>query len=86
MASAGAVGGAGLIIPVFLPLSIAGLGYAGHQMLHINWTSVAINFFTGPGRISRILLLFFVLFNWKTMPLAWTVSTLSCASGPRASR
>lgn len=72
MASAGAVGGAALILPVFVPLGVVGVGYAGHSMLHINWTSVMTNFFTGPGRLSRILLLFFVLINYKTMPLAWT--------------
>lgn len=74
MASAGSIGGAALILPVFIPLGVLGAGYAGHTMLHMNWSSVLTSFFTGPGRLSRILLLFFVLTNYKTMPLAWTVS------------
>jgi hypothetical protein len=31
-------------------------------------------FFTGPGRTSRIIALAVVLVNWKSLPLAWTVS------------
>ena len=34
-------------------------------------------FFTGPGRASRIVALVVVLWNWKSLPLAWTVCTLS---------
>ncbi|ROT37480.1 hypothetical protein SODALDRAFT_198163 [Sodiomyces alkalinus F11] len=38
----------------------------------IQWRLGLGKFFTGPGSISRILLLFFVLSNWKNMPGVWT--------------
>lgn len=70
MASASAktaTGGLHLILPVFLPVGASALAYAAYK---INW----INFFTGPGRYSRLALLLFVIANWKSMPFVWTVS------------
>lgn len=73
MASSGAVGGTALIVPVFLPLTVASAAYAVRAMLRVDWITFLRQFFTGPGRVSRILLLVFVLTNTKSMPLAWTV-------------
>ncbi|TDZ15895.1 putative thioesterase atnL [Colletotrichum orbiculare MAFF 240422] len=46
-----------------------GLAYAAYK---IQWRAVLASFFTGPGRISRILMLFFALLNLKNMPFVWT--------------
>ena len=67
------VGTLSLFYPVFLPASAAALAYAGHRALYVDWRVWLINFLTGPGRTSRILLVFFVLLNWKSLPLGWTV-------------
>lgn len=32
------------------------------------------NFLTGPGKWSRLFALAVLLFNWKSLPFAWTVS------------
>ncbi|KAK2608922.1 hypothetical protein QQS21_002498 [Conoideocrella luteorostrata] len=56
-----------LTVAVYLFL-LAVAGVAGYGALHVNWEYVL----TGPGRNSRILLLVFVLFNWKALPFAWT--------------
>ncbi|KAK4040273.1 hypothetical protein C8A01DRAFT_46341 [Parachaetomium inaequale] len=68
-----AVGTLALFYPVFLPMSAAALAYAGHRALYVDWRMVLTHFFTGPGRTSRILLVFFLALNWKSLPLAWTV-------------
>ncbi|KAK5628899.1 hypothetical protein RRF57_004614 [Xylaria bambusicola] len=34
-------------------------------------------FFTGPGRTSRIVALVVVLWNWKSLPLAWTYRVIN---------
>lgn len=52
------------------PIAVGSLGYAATR---VNWPLLANNFFTGPGRISRILMLIFAIFNWKNMPFVWTV-------------
>ncbi|KAK0726939.1 hypothetical protein B0T26DRAFT_636184 [Lasiosphaeria miniovina] len=67
------VGTLSLFYPVFLPASVAALVYAGHRASYVNWRIWLYNFLTGPGRTSRILLLFFLVLNWKSLPLAWTV-------------
>lgn len=67
------VGTLSLFYPVFLPASAAALAYAGHRALYVDWRTFITHFLTGPGRTSRIALVFFVLLNWKSMPLAWTV-------------
>lgn len=61
----------GLVAPVFAPVAIGSAGYAAWR---VDWALRMRQFLTGPGRTSRILLLFFVVFNWKNMPFAWTVS------------
>ncbi|KAM5352575.1 hypothetical protein ACJ41O_005297 [Fusarium nematophilum] len=61
--------GLSLVVPVFAPLVVGGAGYAAFK---VKWGRMLKAFLTGPGRTSRILLLMFVFFNWKNMPLAWT--------------
>ncbi|KAL2269204.1 hypothetical protein VTJ83DRAFT_4050 [Remersonia thermophila] len=68
-----AVGTLSLFYPVFVPMGTAALAYAGHRAYQLDWRSILIKFLTGPGRTSRILLLFFLILNWKSLPLAWTV-------------
>ncbi|KAK4104457.1 hypothetical protein N658DRAFT_492559 [Parathielavia hyrcaniae] len=68
-----AVGTLALFYPVFVPMSAAAAAYAGHRALYVDWRRVLRQFVTGPGRTSRILLLFFLVLNWKSLPLAWTV-------------
>lgn len=69
-----AVGTLALFYPVFVPMSVATIAYAGHRALYVDWRTLLTQFLTGPGRTSRILLLFFLVLNWKSLPLAWTVS------------
>ena len=68
--AAGRTGGMHLIGPVFLPALAAGAFYTWWR---VNWKVFMTEFFTGPGRTSRILALLFFLMNAKAMPLAWTV-------------
>ncbi|KAK4243525.1 hypothetical protein C7999DRAFT_18131 [Corynascus novoguineensis] len=68
-----AVGTLALFYPVFMPMSAAAIAYAGHRALYVDWRTVLTHFLTGPGRTSRILLVFFLALNWKSLPLAWTV-------------
>ncbi|KXX77802.1 Protein THEM6 [Madurella mycetomatis] len=68
-----AVGTLALFYPVFVPMSVASLAYAGHRAFHLEWRTLLTQFLTGPGRTSRILLVFFLILNWKSLPLAWTV-------------
>lgn len=70
------VGTLSLFFPVFVPASAALAAYLGHRSLYVDWRAWLRKFLTGPGRTSRILLVFFVLTNWKSMPLGWTVSAL----------
>lgn len=63
--------GLSLVVPVFAPLAVGSIGYAAWR---VSWIPLIKSFLMGPGRTSRILLLLFVLFNWKNMPFAWTVS------------
>ena len=59
-----------LFVPLVGPAAIAAAGYAA---LRVNWAVLLKEFFTGPGRVSRILMLLFAIFNWKNMPFMWTV-------------
>lgn len=56
-----------------VPVSTAAVVYAGHRALQVNWQVWLTNFLMGPGRTSRILLLIFLVTNWKSLPLGWTV-------------
>ncbi|PKS05852.1 hypothetical protein jhhlp_007681 [Lomentospora prolificans] len=68
-----------LLVPMVAPLAVASAGYAAWK---VQWLSLLKAFFTGPGRLQRIFLLLFTLFNWKNMPFAWTLSVyLQSASG-----
>ncbi|KAG9249918.1 capsule polysaccharide biosynthesis protein [Emericellopsis atlantica] len=58
-----------LFVPVVVPLILGGGGYAAYK---VDWKMAITHFLTGPGRTSRILLLFFCWFNWKNLPFAWT--------------
>jgi hypothetical protein len=69
-----AVGTLALFYPVFMPMSAAAVAYAGHRALQADWKMLLTQFLTGPGRTSRILLVVFMVLNWKSLPLAWTVS------------
>lgn len=66
MASANALG-------FLLPLGMGSVAVAGLSAARVDWKTLVVNFVTGPGRTSRILLAFFVLTNWKSMPFVWTV-------------
>lgn len=63
-----------LFLPVFLPATLAATAYAGHRAYHVDWRLWITHFLTAPGRTSRILLVLFLVLNWKSLPLAWTVS------------
>lgn len=63
----------GYIVPAVMSSVAAAAGYAGYCALSADWPVAARVFLTGPGRTRRVLLLLFVLFNWKSMPLMWTV-------------
>ena len=71
------VGTLSLFFPVFVPVSAAGVGYLGYRLSQ-DWKTLLQRFLTGPGRTSRILLLFFLVTNWKSLPFAWTVSAKQC--------
>lgn len=71
MASASSkMGGLALFVPLLGPVTLAAASYAAWK---IHWTLLLKEFFTGPGRGSRICMLLFAVFNWKNMPFAWTV-------------
>lgn len=58
------------IIRLVRLLSLAGAAYGAYK---VDWKKAVKSFFTGPGRIGRILMLIFALLNWKNMPFVWTV-------------
>ncbi|KAF4986204.1 hypothetical protein FDECE_16074 [Fusarium decemcellulare] len=58
-----------LAVSFFAPVAIGSAGYAAYR---VHWITLMKAFLTGPGRTSRILLMLFVMFNWKSMPFAWT--------------
>lgn len=62
--------------PVLLPLSVAALAWAAYNG-QAHGVDFAKKFFTGPGSKSRIFALLMVVVNWKSLPLAWTVSSAS---------
>ncbi|KAK0629540.1 hypothetical protein B0T17DRAFT_555515 [Bombardia bombarda] len=70
---ASSVGTLSLFWPVFVPTGAAAIAYAGHCAYYVDWPAVVLDFLTGPGRTSRILLVLFLILNWKSLPLAWTV-------------
>lgn len=69
----GRVGNLGLLLPIGIPTTLAAVAYAGHWALHFDWKSWLNEFVSGPGRNSRILLVIFLVLNWKSLPLGWTV-------------
>jgi hypothetical protein len=73
---ASAIGKFGKLFPVLLPAGAAAAVYTGHRVLQSDWQRWLYNFVSGPGRTRRILLVIFVILNWKSMPLGWTVRPL----------
>lgn len=71
--SAASVGSAGLLVPVFAPLTALTLAYSGHKLAQVHWRRLLRRFLTGPGRVSRILLLLFLVTNRKNLLFSWTV-------------
>ncbi|PHH85943.1 hypothetical protein CDD83_10954 [Cordyceps sp. RAO-2017] len=70
MASAASkVGGLAVAVRLLTPLALGSAGYAAWR---VHWRAVLRSFVTGPGRSSRILLLLFLVLNWKNLPFAWT--------------
>ncbi|OIW23545.1 hypothetical protein CONLIGDRAFT_674380 [Coniochaeta ligniaria NRRL 30616] len=67
------VGTLSLFFPVFVPASGVAAAYLGHRATKVDWRAKARHFLTGPGRLSRILLVFFLVTNWKSLPFAWTI-------------
>lgn len=65
-----------VLTPTIAAAGIASTAYVGHGMARGDLTpKIRLwleHFFTGPGRLSRILLLFFILTNLKNMSFAWT--------------
>ncbi|KAK1825815.1 hypothetical protein QBC39DRAFT_377072 [Podospora conica] len=73
----GRTGNVMLLLPIGMSTTLAGLAYAGHWALHFDWKSWLEEFISGPGRNSRILLVLFLVLNWKSLPLGWTFRILS---------
>ncbi|KAL0475998.1 hypothetical protein QR685DRAFT_568666 [Neurospora intermedia] len=67
------VGTLSLFYPVILPLSTAGLLYAVHRLMYVDWATWATDFFTGPGSVSRILLVVYMGLSWKNFPFMWHI-------------
>lgn len=63
--------GAVLRSPLLVPLLTGTTGFAAWKY---DWSRQVRAFVTGPGRLTRILLLLSILLNWKSLPFAWTVS------------
>ncbi|OLN86406.1 hypothetical protein CCHL11_06345 [Colletotrichum chlorophyti] len=53
-------------------IRLAGAGGLAYAAYKIHWRLLLTSFFTGPGKISRILMLVFALMNLKNMPFVWT--------------
>ncbi|KAK1778957.1 hypothetical protein QBC45DRAFT_352230 [Copromyces sp. CBS 386.78] len=68
-----AVGTLSLFYPVILPLSTAGLLYGVHRIMYVDWAAWATDFFTGPGSVSRILLVVYMGLSWKNLPFMWHI-------------
>lgn len=61
--------------PIFLQVAVFSLAYGGYIMWDkavelVSW------FLSGPGRNSRIIALFMLILNWKSVPFVWTVSII----------
>lgn len=63
-----------ILLPVVaLPLILGGYAVRDTAPEYVAW------YFGGPGCYSRIILLLILVINWKSMPLAWTVSKRGAA-------
>lgn len=61
--------------PILLQVAVFSLAYGGYTMWDkavelVSW------FLNGAGRNSRIIALFMLIFNWKSVPFVWTVSII----------
>lgn len=78
MASARGLADYGVLIPLFSTITAASTAYAGHVVFwRSDWRGWLVDFVSGPGRTSRLLLLAMVLINLKSVPFVWTVSVWS---------
>ena len=55
---------------VAVPAIIPAIAYGA---IKLNVADVVKEFFMGPGKYSRILALYLVWYNWKSLPFSWTV-------------
>ncbi|KAI0528309.1 capsule polysaccharide biosynthesis protein [Xylaria bambusicola] len=56
------------------PAAVPAILYGAYKQ---NAVAAIEAFFTGPGRTSRIVALVVVLWNWKSLPLAWTYRVIN---------
>lgn len=57
---------------VLLPLTAAAAAFTGRSLIRVDWKNVLVDFFMGPGRTSRIMLILFLATNRKNLIFAWT--------------
>ena len=55
---------------VAVPAMIPAIAYGA---IKLNLADVVKEFFTGPGKNSRIVALCLLWYNWKSLPFSWTV-------------
>ncbi|KAI1363819.1 capsule polysaccharide biosynthesis protein [Xylaria arbuscula] len=71
---ASAAGAISRVARVAGPALVPAMLYGAYKQ---NVVAAVEAFFTGPGRTSRILALVVVLWNWKSLPLAWTYRVIN---------
>ena len=67
----------GVVKAVIQLVSLSVVSAAGYGITRPAMREYVKAFFTGPGKWTRITLLLLALQNWKSMPMAWTVSVCS---------
>ncbi|KAI2467431.1 capsule polysaccharide biosynthesis protein [Annulohypoxylon bovei var. microspora] len=80
---ASAAGSANKVIRVAGPVLLPAIAYGAYKG---NALGLLQSFFTGPGRTSRVIALAVVLYNWKSLPLAWTFRVLGAMTSHFALR
>jgi len=76
---ASAVASARTLVPAFGVASLATTVYYTNKLARSDLRRHLRDYFSGPGRLGRILALLFVLINLKSLPFGWTVSAFSVA-------
>ena len=70
-------------LPYFLSVGAAAGAYGAYRFVSPREvTAFLISIATAPGKYSRLAILLFILANLKSLPLAWTVSSLSHPFSP----